>query len=437
MAPEAPAMEEDGNADEDARNKIGTREVGKVDGRSTDGEEEEDEDEEEDEPRLKYASLTQSLKPVYRNGDATSTFMVAGDKMIVGTHNGNIYCLAFPSLQLLRMYHAHSASISTISISPCPPPLAPPKADSSSGFTLDRRGSPASSIAAANISSPSSRNPIPATVPRTASNSIHIATASIDGNVCVASLVNQKDTLQRNFGRPVQAVALSPDYKNDRSYLSGGLAGNLVLTTGGQQGTRSTSSTTGGAAAAAGWLGSIGLGPNTAKDTILHSGEGTISVIRWSLSGKFVVWVNEKGIKIMRSNTHLESAEGDLAWKRMNHIDHPNRAAWDDMSGVWKPRVEWIDEAGLETDDIYGTTTNGLDKLQSPLPGTSVSKLSGAKPKRKERLLVGWGDTIWIIDVYPGAQAVQHQAGEKKIGHVEIITMYDACYQAICDNFAN
>ena len=41
-----------------------------------------DEDEEEDEPRLKYNSLTKYLRPLYRNGDATSTFLVGGDKMV-------------------------------------------------------------------------------------------------------------------------------------------------------------------------------------------------------------------------------------------------------------------------------------------------------------------------------------------------------------------
>lgn len=43
---------------------------------------EESEDEEDDEPKLKYARLTSYLGPVYRNGDATSTFLVAGDKMV-------------------------------------------------------------------------------------------------------------------------------------------------------------------------------------------------------------------------------------------------------------------------------------------------------------------------------------------------------------------
>lgn len=44
---------------------------------------EEEEEEEEEEPRLKYATLTKNLMPVYRNGDAASTFMVAGDKMVI------------------------------------------------------------------------------------------------------------------------------------------------------------------------------------------------------------------------------------------------------------------------------------------------------------------------------------------------------------------
>ena len=45
-------------------------------------EDEDDEDEEDDEPTLKYARLTQHLRQVYRNGDATSSFLVAGDKMV-------------------------------------------------------------------------------------------------------------------------------------------------------------------------------------------------------------------------------------------------------------------------------------------------------------------------------------------------------------------
>lgn len=52
-----------------------------------DEEEEEDEDEEEEEePRLKYACLTRHLPSLYRNGDATSAFIVGGDKMVFSSN---------------------------------------------------------------------------------------------------------------------------------------------------------------------------------------------------------------------------------------------------------------------------------------------------------------------------------------------------------------
>lgn len=45
-------------------------------------EEEDDDDDDDEEPRLKYARLTQHLGAVYRNADATSSFLVAGDKLV-------------------------------------------------------------------------------------------------------------------------------------------------------------------------------------------------------------------------------------------------------------------------------------------------------------------------------------------------------------------
>lgn len=47
-----------------------------------DNEDEDEEEDEEDEPKLKYTRLTGNLASVYRGGDATSAFMVAGDKMV-------------------------------------------------------------------------------------------------------------------------------------------------------------------------------------------------------------------------------------------------------------------------------------------------------------------------------------------------------------------
>ena len=47
-----------------------------------DEEEERGEEEDDEEPRLKYTRLTKSLGGVYRNGDAVSTSVVFGDRMV-------------------------------------------------------------------------------------------------------------------------------------------------------------------------------------------------------------------------------------------------------------------------------------------------------------------------------------------------------------------
>jgi len=241
----------------------------------------------------------------------------------------------------------------------------------------------------------------------------------MDGNVCVQSLIDVKDVQLRNFARPLRAVALSPDYKNDRTYLSGGLAGNLVLTVGGQPG-RSTSTTTGTAAAAAsGWLGSMGLGTNTGKDKVLHSGEGTITTIKWSMSGKYVAWLNEHGIKVMRSKLHLDSADAEDAWKRIGHYDRPQTEEWDTMASAWQGRVEWVDEQGLEAEDDGKDIDPGLSS-----PAAEKLKQQHIKDNKKiEKLLVGWGTNIWIIHIHPGGIGVGKNVGERTAGHAEIVKM--------------
>jgi hypothetical protein len=247
----------------------------------------------------------------------------------------------------------------------------------------------------------------------------------------VASLTDPKDVTLRNFSRPVQAVALSPDFKSDRTYLSGGLAGNLILTTGGKSGVSANANTNSTAAAASGWLSSMGLAPNTGRDRILHSGEGAISVIKWSLSGKFVVWVNEHGIKIMRTGAKLASGDADYAWSRIAHVDKPGRPQWEEMAGVWKPRAEWIDEARLEPDEEAPPAPangNGV-RAASPSKGAAAAALEAvakngrvASKKKLERLVVGWGDAVWILQVKPeskngGREPLRQSAGSATIVH--------------------
>ncbi len=205
---------------------------------------------------------------------------------------------------------------------------------------------------------------------------------------------------------------MSPEYKYDHNYLSGGQAGSLVLTSGGQAG-RSANANLGGAVAAAqGWLGAVGLGSNTGSDKVLHSGEGIISTIKWSLSGKYVLWVNEHGIKIMRSNLHLENSDSGFEWKRLSHIDRPNRQGWDDMAGVWKARAEWMNRGNLETDD---------EPIYDIPKGNGKSSISSQSTF--EEVVVGWGDTVWLIRVYAGGIGTGEEAGERKMGRAEVTNM--------------
>lgn len=394
----------------------------------TEGEEEED-DEQDEEPKLKYTRLTGSLGAMYRSGDSTSASTVAGDKMVIGTHNGNINVFQIPTFQSLRTYNGVlSAAITSVSVSPVLP-FSHVKADTvtrpAPAETPTTSPSKPSNSASNSASPQTPRQVRNASIP---SNNIYIATSSMDGHVFVISLVDQKDRMLRNFARPVNAVALSPDYKNDRTYLSGGLAGNLILTVGGRKGVSANANTNSAAAAAQGFLGSIGLGSNTGTDKILHSGEGSINTIKWSRSGKFVVWVNEEGIKIMRSNLHLANEDLDHAWRRIAHIDRPSRGQWEDMAGVWKARCEWIDQRNLEPDEEEKPempTTNGSTAVLSPNSKATAAlqqvKKTDSTKRRTEKLVVGWGDTAWVLDVKPESAGVGKDAGERVIGSANIV----------------
>ena len=320
-------------------------------------------------------------------------------------------------MQPLHVYHAHSGSISSISVSP----YTPVAHGTTNDGPQDENTSPQTPTSKATPTKSPRRPPLPAT----SSNAIHIATASMDGHVCVSNLIDARDVTLRNYARPVQAVALSPQFKNDRTYVSGGPAGNLVLTVGGRQGVSSDANTS-TAAAASGWLGAIGIGSGSGKDSILHSGEGTIGCIKWSLSGKFVLWVNEYGIRIIRSNLHLDSSSSELAWKRLpkGHIPRPNRRIWGEMSAAWKPTAEWIDEKSLMDSSEQSGIPNGSVQQHAASANASDARpnrsAGPAKSKNQlfERIVVGWGDTAWVLHVFTNSS--EKAKREDHVGRAEI-----------------
>lgn len=162
----------------------------------------------------------------------------------------------------------------------------------------------------------------------------------------------------------------------------------------------------------------MGIGASGGKDTVLHSGEGTISSIKWSLSGKYVAWLNEYGIKIMRSKHQLETADSEGAWQRIGHYDRPQTDDWEAMAGVWKGRVEWIDERAVEHDDSQVPGGNDDGGRANSVMAVGSSKVS------LERLLVGWGDKIWIIHVHHADSSAGRRGHERPFGRAEVAKMY-------------
>jgi hypothetical protein len=316
------------------------------------------------------------------------------------------HILSLPSLAPLRTYHAHSASVTCISISPPPPP-------------------PAAIPTRRHKDAYSDRN-------------ISIASSAIDGLVCAVPLLpstppSQGQSLStvpyakseitlKNFKRPILAVALSPNFRADRTFLSGGLAGNLVLSV------APAGNVNGG-----GWM-SLGMGG--VKDTILHSGEGTISAIAWSKeTPRYVAWTNEQGLKIMRSHIvpptvqkqgtqSLEDAAGnpgvtgwipgfgsggrpahEVAWKRFAAMERPEGVP-EELAALHKPRLEWVDRRSLLTSEPADAATGSTLNVQDVDWGD------------KEKLLVGWGGTVWVIDVHPGSE---QETGDRSNGYAEIV----------------
>lgn len=301
----------------------------------------------------------------------------------------------------LRTYHSHSASVTSISISP--PPPAP-------------------------IPLPNSGNERLSYVPHW--QHIYIATSSIDGHVFIAPLAptpqgalnaplpppSQKDLLLKSFGRPILSVALSPNYYNDRIFLSGGLAGSLILSQNDRPGSRLISNLANVTNTnPVSWLGSTlgGLtGGNAGKDVVLHGGEGQVSSITWSReTHRFVAWGTEQGIKIMRSqsflseeleilrNAGVNNVERTGSWKRISAIDRPESIS-EEMAAMNKPKIEWVDRRTL------------VENEEGQQLGWPVSK---------ERIVIGWGPNVWVVNV-TGVTS-EEASSDRKWGYAEIVSM--------------
>ncbi|CAG8681179.1 15096_t:CDS:10 [Gigaspora margarita] len=152
--------------------------------------------------------------------DAASTMAVSDRFVALGTHNGDVFILDFDG-NLIKRFSSHTASVNDISI------------DTAEEF---------------------------------------VASASMDGKVVIHGMYVDS-TQVFNYRRPLKCVALDPDFskKDTQQFVSGGLAGQLILNE-------------------KGWFGQK-------QDKVLqHSGEGPIYAARWR--GTLIAYANDEGVKM-------------------------------------------------------------------------------------------------------------------------------------------
>ncbi|ORY90935.1 hypothetical protein BCR35DRAFT_275010 [Leucosporidium creatinivorum] len=209
----------------------GTDEEGDSDEEDSD---DDDDDEEEEEPTLKYSRLGGGTTEILVK-DSASALAVSTQYIALGTHNGAIFILDFQG-NIVKRFRPHAAMINDLSI------------DGASEF---------------------------------------VASASMDGKVAIQSLTNASEAYIFDLRRPMRCVALEPNFgkRSTRQFVSGGMAGNLILHE-------------------KGWLGH--------KEVTLHSGEGPIWATEWR--GTLIAWANDAGVRIYDTSssqriTYISRAE--------------------------------------------------------------------------------------------------------------------------------
>lgn len=219
-----------------------------------DADESEDEDDsDDDEPALKYEKLGSPAAELLEK-DSASAIAIHNKTIALGTHNGVVHIFDFAGKRI-KSYRPHSSSVLDIVI------------DTTGDF---------------------------------------VATASMDGQVVIHSITTP-EAFSYDFRRPMRTIALEPNFgkRTSRAYVSGGMAGTLILHE-------------------KGWLGHT--------QHTLSADEGPIWLTRWR--GTLIAWANDLGVKIY--DTASQS--------RVAFIDRPKNSPRADL---FKCSFYWQDDTTL------------------------------------------------------------------------------------------
>ena len=266
-----------------------------------------------------------------------------------------------PRGALLKSYRPHSASITDISITTTPNPST----------------SSASSTAAPEIITDT------------------IATTSLDGQAILHALRTGSST-GHNFRRPLRSISLSPTYtaSSQKAYVTGGLAGELVITSRAPSFTQSLglpgieSMLTFGLVASPSNPADAEVG-GAQTHKIIHSGAGPIWKVRWRED--YIAWAVDAGVRIYCVSRGeiiafveraKESPRGDLwpcelVWSAPSNQNADGEElliGWADLVKVVRvsTRVKKAKAGGPGNAPVSGGGAVGGVGLGALAPGTAV-----------------------------------------------------------------
>ncbi|CAM6008740.1 unnamed protein product [Sphagnum balticum] len=202
------------------------------------------------------------------------------------------------------------------------------------------------------------------------SNGEFVGSCSDDGTVVISSLyTDEKEKF--DYQRPMKAVALDPEYsrKTSRQFVAGGLAGQLLFIS-------------------KGWLGY--------REQVLHSGEGTVHVVKWRTS--LIAWANDAGVKIYDT----------ASYQRITFIERVPH------SSLLRPQLVWQDDTVLiigwaDYIKIAVVKTRGWDGMKGTLgPGAKyVEILSVFQTDYYVSGLAPYGDALVVLAYLPDKEDAQ------------------------------
>lgn len=248
----------------------------------SDEDEDDEEEEEEDPPLLKYTRLNK-LPTNFFNRDSISACLFQEEFFAFGTHSGLLH-LTLPDFSPIQTLKLHRSSILSIH-----------------------------------------------------SDNTYFATGSIDGTVAIGLLEDPSNITSFDFKRPIQAVVLSSDYATNKTFVSGGMAGEVILSQ-------------------RNWLGNR-------VDTTLVKGEGPITGI--FTIDDIILWMNDAGITFcsIHSKARLLNVkfptDGDEDIRPALYRPHVHFPESDRILVGWGRHV-WMFKVSLKSSIDYGKNLGSI-----------------------------------------------------------------------------